>query len=266
MTDNHDGYLVSMILSVLARLDHADVRADVAAAVAALSKGDAKALEEILKRYRVEVEGQAQPFYDPEFTRLFAVNARPIWLADLLLRLDRDPDVDLEWYAGFLDSLAGVLSTGAHEMTEAQLAVFTENWAAINNEVVTGPRIPTKADLPVTTYTPRVQALSLLVGRGDWPESFLTGVKTGIEAQEGDLGAAHWLSHGVSVRDPAVVDSATGEAMTVADPMYGIYRAGAVNPEWFIENYGGQITTVEYIMGGRNDPVTTRASPVSPPD
>jgi len=248
--------IVSFDDSVLSMIDAANVSADVRAAVEAVRDGDVAGLQAILDRYTITTDDILYPFYDPVFSRAFALAVGAQNLSEMLVGLDNDRDLDLIWYDGFLYSLAGVLSTGAREMTYSELDKFTKDWTSVTN----GPEYLTYYDArgrpsTVAAYTPNIQALSLLVARGEWPGSFLTQVTDSIQQQEGDQGVGYWLNMGVSVRDPGLVDPDTGESLRVCDPMYGVWQAAVQNPQWFLTRYGsGESRDVEYISSARNDP------------
>ncbi|MDR2973354.1 MAG: hypothetical protein LBV00_01380 [Propionibacteriaceae bacterium] len=59
---------------------------------------------------------------------------------------------------------------------------------------------------------------------------------------------------GASVHDPAINDPATGQPIDITDPMSGIWRAAARNPDWLKSWIGTDSTTVERPVAGRNDP------------
>ena len=239
---------------VLVRMDQANVSEDVKAALDAVQAGDAQALHVILGKYQVESDDPVFTYVDPVFARVFASSVSVTLVADLLVGVDGAEDVDPVWHGQFLDDVAQMLSVGVGEMTGDQLQSFTAQWVSVTNDKVistlNASRMPTEVHVTIG----RIQALSLLVARGDWPGSFLTGLAQSIQGLEGDSGVGYWLGQGVGVKDPGLVDPATGEFMVVTDPMYGVWQAGVRNPGWFTQTYTGDTTTVEYITSGRNDP------------
>jgi len=253
--------VVSFDDGMLASIDSANMSADVQAAVDAVRNGDAEGLAEIIRRYTITSDDCPYPFYDPIFSRAFAIAVNAQDVAGMLVGLDQDPDLDMAWYGGFLDGLAGVLSTGAQQMTWTELDRFITDWTSVQNgsiqtippDQILGPVAPPP---PMwTAYDPNIQALSLLVARGDWPNQFLTRVTNAYHSQEGDLGVDYWLGQGVSVRDPALIDPGTGDPIRVCDPMYGVWQAAVNNPDWFTTTYATGSAMIEYITGGRNDPL-----------
>ena len=259
-----DSTVVTFNDDILARLDEANIAADIQAAFAAVSIGDAQALQAILQKYQVESTDPVLTYSDPFFGLALAQAISPRRLAALLLTLDQDADVDLGWYDGFLTDLAESLSAGARAMTASELADFTAQWGGIANEFPQGVAqvapvppgyTPPPSPIMMPTSAAYVQLLSLVVARGNWPNSFLTGMVTSIQGQEGASGAAYWLSQEYQARDPGVLDPETGLPAVVKDPMRGIWYAAVQNPQWLISTYGGPpFHQVEFIISGRNDP------------
>jgi hypothetical protein len=172
-------FVVTFDASALEALDDANITADVTAAIQALKAGDPAAVAAILARYHVTSLDLPDGFTDPMFAQAFALAANPTEVANLLLGLNADPNLDQDWYAGFLTTLASTISTGARAMNATDLRHFTIAWTEVTN---TQEHYTTGAltGLPQTTNVARVQALSLLIGRGDWPPSFLTNMVSAL--------------------------------------------------------------------------------------
>jgi hypothetical protein len=239
--------------SVLVGMDVADLAADVRAATEAANTGDAAGLKAIMDRHTVSTE-DGLVFYDPQFSRAFASGVSPTKLADALVAMDADPALDLAAHEEFLTDLAGVLSAGVTAMSDTDRRHFMLAWTSVTNDSSYVTVDASRRQIEVPFQTPRLQALSLLVARGDWPGSFLTGVAQGIQTQEADLGAGYWLNAGVGVKDPSLIDPDTGRPLLVTDPMYGVWQAGVQDPAWFTATYMTDSIQVDYIDAGRNDP------------
>ena len=86
--------------------------------------------------------------------------------------------------------------------------------------------------------------LSILIGRGTWPDVFLTGISNQITQTEGAAGTSYWGSDAYPVYDPGFdMPDGSGPAV-VNDPMYGVFMAAAINnPAWIIHTYTGHDTT-----------------------
>ena len=240
---------------VFATIDNSNLYDDVQEALAAVKAGDATKLAQILSKHIIVSPDLPEPYYDPVFAGMFANSVSPAQVADMLVGVDKLAGFGAvkDWYAGFLDDLAGTLSAGAKGMSPLALEQFTKAWAGVNNDLVVHTLDASRMPEDIIVQTPRIQALSLLVARGDWPDTFLDGVLAGLRDKEGDQGAAYWLAKGDGVRDPALVDPDTGQPVTVVDPMFGVYQAGVLNPEWFKGALLGGTDSVEYITAYQND-------------
>ncbi|MDR2975543.1 MAG: hypothetical protein LBV00_12705 [Propionibacteriaceae bacterium] len=245
--------VVTFDASVLAQMDVAGVSADARAAVQAIAEGDVSALEAIMAKYCVET-AEGLVFYDPQFASVFASSVSPSRVADMLVGLDGSESLDLAWFDGLLTDLAGMLAAGVTAMGDTDRRHVIASWAAVTNESSYVTVDASRREVEIPTKTPRIQALSLLLARGDWPGSFLSGVADGIRAREGEEGVEYWLGDGVGVRDPAVVDPETGQPVMVTDPVYGVWQAAVCYPEWFVATYMGDTVNVDFVSSGRNDP------------
>ena len=156
----------------------------------------------------------------------------------------------LDRYAQLLDCLGQSLSRGASSLDPAGLEAMTQRWAStIEGAPASG--------------TP----LALVLSRGLWPSGFLGGVQQAVARVEAGFGSSLgnliepgrrcdvWLRSGAPVViDPSRLGS-DGRPARVTDPMYGLFWAGAANPEWFSATYGnGQ--TVDVTFDGDSGPVT----------
>jgi len=111
---------------VFATIDNSSRYDDLRAALKALQAGDVTKLDEILGKYIVVSPDFPDPYFDPVFAKMFANQADPSLVADMLISVDklRGYGSVKDWYAGFLDDLAGMLSTGTKTMTPAELDRF----------------------------------------------------------------------------------------------------------------------------------------------
>ena len=128
-----------------------------------------------------------------------------------------------------LDGLAGSLGLAARNMTDDQLAVFTGGF----QQVLTDGR---------STLAPGL--LSLLIGRGSWPDGFLTGVAATILDAGGSQGAAGWgAAGGAAVVDPRFNPDIGGYPLIV-DPLAGVFQSAATfSPGWMLQFFQGNGVT-----------------------
>lgn len=95
-----------------------------------------------------------------------------------------------------------------------------------------------------------VNALSLVIERGQWSDDFLTGVFHAIRSTEGGAGTEQWLVGGFDeVFDPDL-DKSPG-CRIANDPMYGVLRALQSSPGAVAGLFtGGETTTIS--AGGKD--------------
>lgn len=232
---------------------------DVLAGVTAIQAGDVAGLQSIVDQHRL-IDDSGGFGYDPQFSYLFGLSVDPTAVAALVTGLDQTR-YDPARFDQVLWDLGGVVSTGVAQMTGDQQSRFTTAWSQVSNaslvprQPLPGQQVPGQAPTEGVQPRPYVQALSLVIARGDWPDSFLSRMADSYKQAEGDQGVAFWLVPGQSVHDPGGRDPATGGLVSVTDPMWGLWKASVHNPSWFISRYGtGPTHEVDTIAGFRNDP------------
>lgn len=148
-------------------------------------------------------------------------------------------------YRGLLDGLAGSLSLAARGMDPDGLAVFTEQFSRVFR-AGGGSAVPS--------------VLSMLVGRGSWPDGFLTGVADAIFAS-GESADNSWSAPGVVVVDPGA-DGAPG---VVGDPLAGVLESAARFSPWWTSGYfsGAGDTALELPGYSYDDGTRAEAKTVS---
>ncbi|MDR1265240.1 MAG: hypothetical protein LBK42_06660 [Propionibacteriaceae bacterium] len=141
-------------------------------------------------------------------------------------------------YDKLLCDLAGSISSRARSMNPIDLDRFDREWAGAYTS------------LTDSTASRAGSALSLIIGRGDWPTQFLNAVTDAIMARESTQGAGFWAVSDFAVVDPEA-DPLTGEHQQVMDPLAGVFRSAAQhNSEWFLQRFsGGDSATVTYDVG-----------------
>jgi|GEM_PF-6547232 len=102
--------------------------------------------------------------------------------------------------------------------------------------------------------------MSLVIARGNWPGDFLDGVVAGVTQAEGWAGPDFWQPYAQPwapengprlVIDPAWVNP-DGSDIEVGDPMYGVFNAAALNPQWFTTRYqGGEQVQISWDSGNK---------------
>lgn len=139
--------------------------------------------------------------------------------------------------ARLLDLVGDTLGRAASGMDAERLDFFTGRWADFITAQPQG--------------SPGAQLLSLVVGRGVWPDEFLTGIADAIHSSEDAWmdGAGGWDQSGVRAVDwwgPGVTGPVTDPAVNlegthdvISDPMAGVWRAAIHNPGWMLTRYGG---------------------------
>ena len=240
---------VDMDESWLDALSVSTIPGDVTAISRTMADGDMGAIQAILDAHMVtitDVYGTEVPFYDPVFGKLLAQRISPVELANYLDGINQAGEhINATKYDQLLRGFGGFLSSGARVMNPQDLDAFTAKWAAV--VPIVPDSSPTASPGPSTdenvlsdfAYTALpVQLLSLVIARGQWPDSFLTGMWDAITAQEGDDGSAYWAASNHRVWDPGVPDPATGGYAVIADPAWGIWNAAVSNPEWIIRTFG----------------------------
>ena len=186
---------------------------------------------------------------NPDFARRLAESLDPGTLAVLLSLMNNErarisvktpgsvPTFDQQ-YSRLLAMIGGCLSQAAQNMDIPSLEAFNQKWSSFIVDQLQG--------------SPGAQLLSLVIGRGVWPNSFLDSMADAIERCE-----ARWMSgvgghdavpHSpidwwcVGLMSPVVdpdINPITGKHDIIQDPMGGVWRAGMANPEWFVSRYGG---------------------------
>ena len=144
------------------------------------------------------------------------------------------------------DGLGGSLGLAARSMGPDRLERFTQDYQAV---FVGG------AD----SGHPGPLVLSLMIGRGSWPDSFLTGIATSI--LDSGVPAGSWGGlGGVQVVDPGQNPGLDGPA-EVTDPMVGVYQSAATFSPWWMSVFfagngaaGVDLPGYEYPDGGQADP------------
>lgn len=93
--------------------------------------------------------------------------------------------------------------------------------------------------------TGAVNALSLVIERGQWSDDFITGVYRAIRDTEGDEGSQHWLVGGPDLVCDPDLSRDPGACHVMNDPMYGVLKALQSSPGAMGRLFtGGETTTV----------------------
>ncbi|MDR1264617.1 MAG: hypothetical protein LBK42_03370 [Propionibacteriaceae bacterium] len=131
-------------------------------------------------------------------------------------------------YARLLDGLGATLSLAARTVPPDQLGVVTAQWrTAIQNSAA----------------VPSAALLSMVIARGSWPASFLSGVADTILYDTRPDAAAWQIPGGVPVVDPRFNED-LGCKPEVVDPMAGVFQSAAdYNPAWMLSYFQGNGTT-----------------------
>jgi len=198
---------------------------------------------------------------NPEFAAALAARLDPIQIAALVGLANSEHNYLTtvspclvsgfdEQYAIMLDLLGGTLSQATATMDPTQLEFFTQKWANFITDQPQG--------------SPGAQLLSLVIGRGVWPDAFLTGIADAIQQCEDTwMGAGghdltphqpvDWWGPGVMgpVIDP--LTNPDGSHDVIIDPMGGVWRAAVNNPDWMITRYGSGLTEIVVDAGETHD-------------
>ena len=200
---------------------------------------------------------------DTEFASLLAQRVPPDVLASFLTRIAAQRDlIDTEvsnglrspsdltrfdiTYDQLLDDVGSTWSLAVHQMSDDEVAVFADQFAAAMDAGVSNIAQPL--------------LLSMVVGRGAWPDSFLTTITDTITAH--DLG--WWeITSGIRVVDPDGGPGTDGPVV-VNDPLSGVFRSASVyNPGWIVDYFtAGGTTGVDLPGYSYDDGVTAEAQTV----
>ena len=153
-------------------------------------------------------------------------------------------------YNRLLDGLAGTLSLAARGMGADRLRVFTRQYQDV---FAAGAR----------DGRPDPLVLSLLIGRGAWPDGFLNGVAASILDSGGQAGGWGGLA-GVQVVDPRRDPDLDGRPV-VTDPMVGVFQSAATFSPWWMASFfsgngsaGVDLPGYRYDDGVVADPLTVQ--------
>ena len=122
-------------------------------------------------------------------------------------------------YDRFLDSVAASLSLASRNMSPEQLEEFTKQFQQVfrNGKSMQAPA-----------------ALSLVIGRGAWPDEFLTGITDTILDTAGS--AEQWGRADFPIVDPKF-NADLGLKPVVRDPLAGVFESAANYSPWWLSDY-----------------------------
>ncbi|MDR1266109.1 MAG: hypothetical protein LBK42_11265 [Propionibacteriaceae bacterium] len=138
-------------------------------------------------------------------------------------------------YARLLDDLGATLSLAARGLPPDRLAFLTGQWQAVIKD---------------SAATPSAALLSMVIGRGSWPDSFLSGVADTILYNDTKPDADAWqIPGGVPVIDPRFNED-LGCKPQVVDPMAGVFQSAADHsPAWMLAYFQGNGTSLVDLPG-----------------
>jgi hypothetical protein len=153
-------------------------------------------------------------------------------------------------YGHLLDDLGATLSLAARSLPPDRLAALTGQWQGVIRD---------------SAAAPSAALLSMVIGRGSWPDEFLTGVSDAILYNDGKPDAAAWqIPGGTPVIDPRFNED-LGCQPPVVDPMAGVFQSAAdYSPAWMLNYFQGNGTTpvdlpgYDYPDGQHADPGTAQ--------
>jgi hypothetical protein len=143
-------------------------------------------------------------------------------------------------FAQLLDLLGDSLSSAAQSMPAEDLAAYAVSWQNVVFKHVPGDA--------------KASSLSLVLGRGSWPDSLLDAFTDAVFARDNGNASAWGLTGLGQVFDPAVNES-TGAHDSYSDPLTGVFRSAATSaPNWFANRFGsGPLTSVRFDADGQID-------------
>ncbi|HET6166615.1 MAG TPA: hypothetical protein VFE07_07280 [Marmoricola sp.] len=220
-------------------------------------------VDRVLELMKVDEDDFGKPRdIDPELLALLDQNALDPYFAKALAE-KLDPDALRKYLYGTNRGRADVMRQG-----EDAVKAFDEKYDALLSGLGTSLGLASKGTgalaVPGMTKqwtdfitdkgryrgTGAVNALSLVIERGQWSDDFVTGVYHAIRSTEGGEGSQHWAVGGFDqVFDPDLDKSPGCHLMN--DPMYGVLKALQSSPGATARLFtGGETTTIS--AGGKD--------------